>query len=199
MSHRRAKRLRRAKRSEQRKLVLEYCTIPLRALHAQLDPRDVPRPHPIRARFWRLVPPGDYVGAQAREILHGYLKSVERELGEQLRGSSIAYLLHLYRRLSPGPAGENKTPVTITVTRASLEAAFQKYGQVALCRRVAGSDEIPTEAILRGEFAKHHTDWVQPLRPQLVLSDFGLEELKQFYRRSISHTKCGRLWQLSVL
>src|SRR5690242_12255829 len=182
MSHRRAKRLRRARRSEQRKLFLEYCTIPLQVLHAQLKPQDVPRPHPIRATFWQLVPRGAYAGSQAREILIGYLKAVERELADQLRGCSIAYLLHLYRRLSPGSAGENNTATTIAITRATLEAAFQKYGQVSLCNRVASSDEIPAEAILRGEFVKYHADRPVPgLRPQLVLSDFGLEELKQFY------------------
>lgn len=179
MSHRQAKRLRRAKRSEPTKLALEYYTVPFLALHAQLDVQSIPRPHPIRARFWQLIPQGNYAGLQARDLVNRYLESVERELKEQLRGSSIAYLLHLYRRLSPGPAGENDTAVTIAITRASLEAACQKYGQVELCGRVANSDTVPREAILRGEFAKHNT--IAQLPPQLVLTDFGLNELKQFY------------------
>jgi hypothetical protein len=72
--------------------------------------------------------------------------------------------------------------MTIAITRATLEAACQKYGQVALCNRVANSDEIQKEAILQGKFAKLHTDRaVHELPSQLVLTDFGLEELKQFY------------------
>ncbi len=182
MSHRKAKRLRRAERAEKSGLLLDYCTIPLAVLHSQLDIREFPTPHPIRVAFWQLLPPGNYAGSQARDILNRYLESIERELAEQLRGNSIAYFLHLYRRLSPGPAGGNDTPVTIAITRSSLEAAYQKYAQPVLCNRVANSDEVSAEAILRGQFVKYHAKkGVPELVPQLVLTEFGREELKQFY------------------
>ncbi len=97
----------------------------------------------------------------------------------------MAYYLHLYRRLAPGAAGENKQPATIALVRATLEAAIQKYCAAALCARVANSREIDPETILNGAL------WSDPdLRrtfaeitehPQLVLTKFGEPEILEFY------------------
>ena len=80
-------------------------------------------PHPIRNRFWELIPLGIYSTDKAREFLNSYLVSVESELSNHINKCSLAYCLHLYRRLSPGPIGVDNQPATIGLTRAVLEAA----------------------------------------------------------------------------
>jgi hypothetical protein len=142
-------------------------------------------PHPLRQSFWRLVPSGEYDLIKARELLTSYLVRVEQELAEILRPQSIAYWLHLYRRIGPGAAGPNDTPATIGWARQIFEAAVQKYAQLEMCNRVAFSNQIPPERILRGLLmgpelrgAREHLT----KNPQLVLTDFGTEEMSEVYQ-----------------
>src|ERR1700740_1923135 len=170
MSHRRAKRLRRMNRAQSRNALLEYCTFPLYTLHSQLGVEPIQRPHGIRAAFWCLVPPGEYAGTQAPDIPSQYVATVERELCEQLGKNSIGYFLHLYRRLAPGAAGDNDSSTTTAITRATLEAAYQNVPQTRPRNRIANSDDVSIEAILRGEFAKSSRPFGPgKLRSQLVL------------------------------
>ena len=104
--------------------MLDYYQRPFLLLH-QETPRihqDFTAPHSIRKRFWQLVPHGEYSSKQGRVFLNSYLNSVEAELAKIIGELSLAYWLHLYRRLSPGPVGLDQQPRTIGLTRAVLEA-----------------------------------------------------------------------------
>ena len=141
-------------------------------------------PHSLRKSFWKLLPFDTYPPYRARVIVGQYANIVEKELGAILSKHSIAYWLHLYRRLSPTPFGPEQDPETIFLIRRTLEAAIQKYGLSQQCNRVGISDQVPMKSILRGtlmvpEF-KYIRDGLKITR-QLVLTDFGTEELIEFY------------------
>ena len=129
-----------------------YHTRPFALLHTEYL-RSAPcskSPHEIRSRFWQFVPPQEYQPDEARELLKKYLISLEDEIASILSQHSIAYWLHLYRRLSPGSIGDDTQPVTIGLTRAVLEAAIQKYAQPDLCERVGFTKDVPIESVLGG-------------------------------------------------
>ena len=133
-------------------LFLEYYQPVFLLLHealAKMD-HDLSKPHSKRRSFWHLVPPGKYEPHEARPLVEKYLEVIEKELASLISKHSIAYWLHIYRRLSPGPIGADKQPGSIGITRAVLEAAIQKYGQMELCDGVGLSSEIPEESILDG-------------------------------------------------
>ena len=167
-------------------LFLEYYQPVFLLLHEALakSDHDASKPHSMRISFWHLVPPGKYEPHRARPLVEEYLKLIEKELASLISKHSIAYWLHIYRRLSPGAVGADKQPGSIGITRAVLEAAIQKYGQVELCDGVGFSSEIPEDSILDGmlmhpsmESARQHLKEM----PQLVLTKFGLRELIEFY------------------
>ena len=62
-------------------------------------------PSPKTASFWRVVPPGEYEGLSAHQVLDSYIESVEGELASLMAKQSLAYWLHAFRRLLPAPAG----------------------------------------------------------------------------------------------
>ena len=141
-------------------------------------------PHPIRKRFWELIPPGQYNLERARVFLNSYLVSVESELAKHISGLSIAYCIHLYRRLSPGAIGRDNQPHTIGLTRAALEASIQKYASFQLCDKIAESATIPISKVLNGllmapEFQTER-DSVSKSN-QLVLVNFSVSDLESFY------------------
>jgi len=166
--------------------MLDYYQRPFHLLHQEnKQPReDFFSPHPIRARFWQLIPYGDYDSDKARELLNSYLLSIESELSKYIKQCSLAYCLHLYRRLSPGPIGIDQQPHTIGLTRAVLEAAFQKYASFGLCERIAESTSIPINEVLGGLLM---ADDFEPERSivahgnQLVLAKFTSVDLQHFY------------------
>jgi hypothetical protein len=165
----------------------DYTTVPFSRLHAAPALQDLfRRPHPLRHDYWRLIPDGLYSPAQGIEILRLYAERVEFELASKLSQGSIAYWLHLYRRLAPGSAGSNKSAATIGLVRATLDAAIQKYGAIELCGHVGIASELTAERILGGLFARDRD--LQRLNPDiakhstLVLAEFGEAELLDVYR-----------------
>ena len=166
--------------------MLDYYQRPFYLLHQEnrQSYKDFFSPHPIRFRFWQLVPHGYYEQDRARELLNSYLLSIESELSKHIEQSSIAYCLHLYRRLSPGPVGTDKQPLTIGLTRAVLEAVFQKYASFSLCEKIAESASIPINEVLGGllmneEFEPERNIVAQG--NQLVLTKFTSIDLQHFY------------------
>ena len=106
--------------------------------------------HPVRQSFWQLIEPGEYTGQLAREYLESYIATLESYLRQNIAGLSLAYFVHLYRRLSPEPIGNNDQPMTIGRTRAILEAAIQKYAAFQFCDKVAWSTEVSIDKVLGG-------------------------------------------------
>jgi hypothetical protein len=145
---------------------------------------DTETPHPLRKSFWHIVPPGKYSPERARPIIGQYLSVVEKELGGILSRHSIAYWLHIHRRLSPTSFGPEMNPKTVYLIRATLEAAIQKYARMGLCDGIGLSNEVSEQSIMDGallapEF-KYTLKYLR-CKPQLVLIKFGLRQLIEFY------------------
>ena len=141
------------------------------------------RPSPKRRSFWQLIPPGTYDPAKARDYLETYLHSLETALREVIQPQSLAYWLHLGRRFPPHAVGSEKSSTTIQITRTVLDAAIQKYAKVELCNRVAISNQVEPSKILQGFLVgKGHQALLDALvsQPQLVLTDFWLEQYREF-------------------
>jgi hypothetical protein len=81
-------------------LALDYYQPAFALLHGHLLDSGFPfrETHPIRQRFWKLVPDGRHEPEWGREIICKYLVSVESELKKILSKHSVAYWLHSYRR-----------------------------------------------------------------------------------------------------
>ena len=165
---------------------LDYYQRPFLLLHkenARNHPGLAPV-HPIRDRFWQLVPLGEYTSEEGRGFLTSYLTAVEAELAKSISDLSLAYCLHLYRRLAPGPIGRDLQPYTVGLTRAVFEAAIQKYARFQTCSKVAESATIPIDNVLGGllmapEFEIERNIIAQG--NQLVLTDFTSADLAAFY------------------
>jgi hypothetical protein len=141
------------------------------------------------------VPEGEYDPTEGRGLVSSYLTRIEQELATIFGRQSIAYWLHLYRRISPGPSGINKDAKTVALVRATFEAAVQKYALFSSCNRVARSDEVPPEKILRGMLmGPEFQVFREAVRanPQLVLTDFGVEEMQELYD---TEKLCHEAWR----
>ena len=166
--------------------ILEYYQRPLILFHEEhaRSTSDFFLPHPIRQRYWQLVSPGEYTDQHARDLLTSYLTSVKSQLGELIGKLSVAYCLHLYRRLSPEPIGRNQQPNTVGITRAILESAIQKYADSQFCTKIAYSSKIPIDKVFAGllmypEF-EHERNAISQ-NNQLVFTDFTSSDLTDFY------------------
>jgi hypothetical protein len=166
--------------------LFDYYQPAFELFHAHADVISLSKdPHPQRASYWKLVPPGPYNGSAAIELLRAYAGTVERELETTLSENSIAYYLHLYRRLAPEPIVPEDAPATTMNVRATLEAAVQKYARAGLCSRVGDSSVVGAGKILNGILLTMGApkEYISSLArtPQLVLTDFGPRQLKDFY------------------
>ena len=167
-------------------LMLDYYQRPLHLLHQEAgrNYRGLAIPHPIRNRFWQFVPHGQYPSEEGRVFLKSYTRSVEAELASLIGKLSLAYCLHLYRRLAPGPVGIDRQPRTIGLTRAVLEAAIQKYARFQLCNKIAESSTIPLDKVLGGLLMAPEFEFERKIvaqANQLVLTDFSSIDLGAFY------------------
>jgi hypothetical protein len=131
-------------------------------------------PSAQRWAFWQTVTLGVYPPEEGHALAEGYLRHIEDRLRAAVSANSIAYWLHLFRRLAPMAIGEQTQPVTVLLTRAALEAAVQRWAATKPCGRVAASTDVPPEAILKGYLVEQRDDEMLKLladRPQLVLTD----------------------------
>jgi hypothetical protein len=171
---------------EQHSLLLEYHDLPFAFFHQALEDLKYSDAHShARQDFWLVVPPGHYEAQKGREIVSQYIKRLEARLSALLSQHSIAYWLHIYRRLAPSSIGRHKEPATIGLVRAVMEAAIQKYAQSSRCGGIRFSDQVEIDQIFGGlllapEFAVIR-DGIKSQPAQLVLTQFGVSELMEFY------------------
>src|SRR5215472_12480812 len=123
-----------AKRQPLRAAVLEYYQFPFAKIQDELFANGITQePHIIRSLYWQFVQDGEYTPSAGRGYVERYLQNVESELAARLGQHSLAYWLHAYRRLHPGPTDPDETPTTVVIVRGMLEAAFQKYASPQTC------------------------------------------------------------------
>jgi hypothetical protein len=181
--------------------MLDYYQRAFLLLQAELERGhySIELPHPIRKRFWGLLSYRQYDPIESRPLVLSYMHSVEQELAKSLSRYSIAYWLHLYRRISPEPIGIDKKPYTVGLVRATLEAAIQKYARLDLCDRVGRTSEISIDEVLGGilmapEFEVERE--ILQAMDQLVLTNFGSTELREFYD---TEKLAYELWRSSAM
>lgn len=176
---------------------IDYYQPTFARLHEEMETRayQMSSPHSLRASFWSLAKSGAYDPVSGRSIMRAYLSCVETEMERVISRQSIAYWLHVYRRISPYPIGENESAATIFLVRKSLEAAISKYGLSTLCDRIGFSNEVPIESVLRGAFTEERFEPVRrSLReqPQLVLTNFGVVQMEEVYDLEKLAYECWR-------
>ncbi len=167
-------------------LVWDYYIRPFVLFHVQLEKEgyQIETPHPIRSRFWGLLPPREYSAMEGRPLLFSYLRSLEENVAAIVEKQSLGYWLHLYRRLAPLPIGRDKKPTTVALVRVALEAAIQKYAKSEPCDRIGIGGDIPLSKVLRGLLVAPDFGLEREIiekASQLVLTDFGPIELREFY------------------
>jgi hypothetical protein len=137
-------------------------------------------PSLVRREFWLALSPGPYSPEVGRKLVKDYLSFVEEQLCAAVRGNSIAFWLHVFRRLAPTAIGTDVSPTTVLLTRQALEAAVQKCAPAALCGGVGMSNAVLPSEVLGGYLVAHgDTVALKGIAdyPQLVLTDFGCDEL----------------------
>ena len=167
-------------------LALGYYARVFLLMHAQLEEEGLNREvcHPIRRRFWGLLPCRIYDPREGRQLLLQYLHTVEQELARILEKHSVAYWLHLYRRLAPEPIGADKQPTTVGLVRATLEAAVQKYARFEPCDAVGVTGDVSIGEVLGGILMEPQFRAERELLErgrQLVLTKFATTDLREFY------------------
>lgn len=179
----------------------DYHKRPFALFHEQLARSGyrLDRPSSVRKRYWGLLPYREYSPLEIRPALLQYLQLVEQELEQIVQCQSLAYWLHVYRRLFPGPVGANKEAATIGNTRASLEAAFQKYAKLSPCDRIGVTGQVSVGEVFGGlllddEFAFERESLEG--NAQLALTNFGYIELKELYE---AERLAYEIWRTSAM
>jgi hypothetical protein len=146
---------------------------------------DLEKHHPIRRRFWSLLIPRTYAPYEIKPFLKQYIKSIEKELESTIKKHSLAYWLHIYRRIGPYPAGRDKKPMTTGLVRVALEAAFQKYAQFTPCNSIGISKDTPIEKILSGLLLSENFEFerriLEESPKQMVLTNFSSIDMLEIY------------------
>ncbi len=181
-----AKKRREVKKWRSTSIVLDYYTLPFAELHQELMEHYKLPDYPIeRSNFWNMTPYDLYDPLTGREIIFAYLQVIEREMSEALMQNSLAYWLHAYRRIAPRPAGPNKSPTTLLTMRGIFETAIQKYSSLVPCEGIGSSKLISIDKVLGGRLMRPELKIVRNMleeKEQLVLTDFGVANLKELYR-----------------
>jgi len=146
---------------------------------------DISSPHHMRDSFFNDIPTDVYSSSTGRNLINQYRLSLESEIERIISKHSIAYWLHIQRRLLPSltSLGEINTKTSYLV-RAILEASMQKNGMTSLCKGIGISTEIAEESILGGLIMQEEFNKIREnikAHPQLVLTDFGPDQLIEFF------------------
>jgi hypothetical protein len=200
--------------------LLEYHQLVFKYLHGKLENSKI-NPcsyHPVRNSFWSNIPPGNYTSDDGIDFMNDYLFYLETEISEIVSKNSIAYWIHLLRRIActlPHCGDDRDRSSTLMIVRSTFEACIQKYASIEPCIRIGFSGDLEIDEILGGffkeknveqvigsiildpelnltdyervELKKYLNDEVDQIveylqeKPQLVLTNFGLNELNEFY------------------
>ncbi|HEY3383091.1 MAG TPA: hypothetical protein VGK32_15070 [Vicinamibacterales bacterium] len=101
------------KRQAAPRLALDYYTVVFHGLFTELELSgyEYGSPPAVRSSYWLVVPPGHYGTTAGLDLVQGYAVRVEEELKAMVAPQSLAYWLHVYRRLAPRLPGQS--PATV--------------------------------------------------------------------------------------
>lgn len=83
-------------------ILAEYHHLAFDYLHKKLEnSRDNPCSyHPIRNSFWKTIPSGNYTPDEGITFMNDYLDCLETQIAKIISKNSIAYWIHLLRRIA---------------------------------------------------------------------------------------------------
>jgi len=164
---------------------MEYYVKPFWLFHKSIEgslPKDT---YFIRKDYWSLIPNGVYGYLKGKELIQGYISSLEARLSKIIQKYSYAYWYHLSRRILPFTAGLDDAPQTIINMRYILTLAIQKYAQSGYCGHIAQSKRIKIEKVFNGLLEdinfKDERNILIKSPDQLVLTDFTHNNLREYY------------------
>jgi len=148
-----------------RNIILYYHEAAFRLLDEHLGQRIehalLIAPRAIRARYLveRLPVDQEVTGELAWPVFRELLDVLETEIAAALRGRSVAFWMHIYRRIGVNlhPHHEGKTdPQTVRLVRRIVELAITKHG------RAEDADEIVLSSRVKPDLPwRFHADWLQ--------------------------------------
>ncbi|RYY85056.1 MAG: hypothetical protein EOO15_17985 [Chitinophagaceae bacterium] len=166
--------------------MIQYYQRPFLFLHSALDDKKLRDTISLRRSFFILVPEKRYDFLNGRELILEYFKSLERKLKPIIEKYSIAYWLHVSRRILPNSPGSDKSPETIVTLRDILTAAILKYGQLKFCNYVGNSKQIDIsevfDGLLLGDEFNLERQLLELGPEQLVLRRFNQMNLEEYYQ-----------------
>jgi len=126
--------------------------------HTQIAAALHDNPTKLRREFYQTRVSNEiYTDHSIRPIVMEFMKVLEAELREQLSRHSVAYWIHLYRRIKPVLSWkhDDKTDfMTVGWVRGLVETAISKFARLETVGDVAPSTEIPNSRILGGHFRR---------------------------------------------
>jgi hypothetical protein len=172
--------------------LLDYYKLAFSHLHKKLDTMTKPCDyHPIRNSFWNTIPSGNYTPDEGIKFMHDYLDCLETEISKIISKNSIAYWIHLLKRIACtlSLCGDDRDrSSTLQIVRSTFEASIQKYGTFEPCNRIGFSGELEIDDILSGFFKKENIEEVIDsiiLDPELNLPDYERIELKKVLKDEV--------------
>ena len=167
-------------------MILQYYQRPFALFHATIGNLIKPGTEYLRKKFWNKIPDGKYSGIDAQDLLWSYAKSLEESAAQIIGKYSIAYWIHLSRRIAVNSGGENKDIITINTNRLNIVALIQKYGNKESCNYIKNSKEIEISEILNGLLLNdnfHAERELIKLAPaQFVLTNFDHNNIIEYYQ-----------------
>ncbi|WP_156126171.1 hypothetical protein [Hymenobacter sp. DG25B] len=167
------------------KIALQYYQRPFQLFHKFISNKYTSDTNHIRTSFWSLVPNGVYSDIRAQDLFWSYAKSLESKSGKIVGQYSMAYWLHLSRRIGINSGGPNKEASTIETNRINIIALIQKYGTKTICNHINTSKEIDIKSIFNGLLLSKEFEYerkiIEQSPSQLVLTDFDHNNLLEYY------------------
>jgi len=138
-----------------------------------------------RRKFWKNIPRKEYEYEEAISLLADYSRRLETVASNIISQKSFLYWIHVHRRIAPAIPKPGSTILDILNTRRIMEIAFQKYGKQGFCSHIARSKQINVSQIFNGllltEDYSTESMIIEKAPDMLVLTDFGVNELKEIY------------------
>jgi hypothetical protein len=183
-------------------LMLEYYEPTLNRLHstkgAEIEAALLQAALCIRSQYFKTYSVGVVLsGLAGHKVLRGYLGTVEAELARILGKHTVAFWIHLYRRIAPrlhGGHGDKTDPTTARLVRDHLECAIAKFGCLKESGDIRRSIGLSATVVLGGRFLRdlkliiknqrERDAFVRSVleKDQFVLVEFGLSDLIAMYR-----------------
>jgi hypothetical protein len=107
-------------------------------------------PHTKRHLYWGSIPSKVYGHDESEKLVYAYLDTVTKEIEKIVSSRSRMYWLHLSRRVLPDTSGNDKSNITISITRRILDAAYQKYGLDKFCDSIGSASRDNISHVLDG-------------------------------------------------